>query len=214
MNDTLRAVVQLGEKGFSVFPVRKPYKKVLGRYLQKKNGKYPLFFLGYRKASMHKEKICQLFENLEDSNVGIMTGWEYDLVIIDVDFPDGGETSVKNLNLPETLTVKTGNGLHLYYRHPGVYIPTCAGKLAPGIDIKGEESFATAPPSLHACGIRYRWVNENTEIADLPDSLVEKMRKLPHRNKMRNIISIIIMTEIVFPVGLLFAHLFLSREDP
>jgi hypothetical protein len=120
---------------------------------------------------------------------------------------------MNNLDLPDTLTVRTGSGLHLYYCHPGGKIPTCSGKLAPGIDVKGEDSFATAPPSLHYLGNRYQWINENAEMADLPDSTVNKLRKLPHRNKARNTISIALMTTILLPASALLATLFSTCNE-
>jgi len=158
ISTVLEAAAYLENKGFSVIPLRQPYKHVLGSYFAKKNGKYPASILPLLFTYIGRKANIRAFASRPNANIGVLTGRRYNLVIVDVDFPQGGKSSMEQLDLPSTLTVLTGNGLHLYYRHPGGKVPTCAGRLAPGIDVKGERSFATAPPSLHYSGTRYNWL--------------------------------------------------------
>ena len=97
-------------------------------------------------------------------NVGIVCGQvSGGLVCIDVDSHDdvdGRETlktwQVEHGDLPETITQVTGGGgLQLFYRVDREIRPSTNGTL--GIDIRGDGSFAVAPPSLHPSGEHYEW---------------------------------------------------------
>lgn len=97
-------------------------------------------------------------------NVGIVCGQvSGGLVCIDVDSHDdvdGRETlktwQVEHGDLPETITQITGGGgLQLFYRVDREIRPSTNGAL--GIDIRGDGSFAVAPPSLHPSGEHYEW---------------------------------------------------------
>jgi hypothetical protein len=207
------AAASLHSRGFDVFPIRRPYKRVLGAYFAKKNGKYPASILGLCGAYFGWKTDVRAFVNRPDANIGVLTGRRHNLVIIDVDFPDGGKSSMKKLNLPETLTAVTGSGLHLYYRHPGGKVPTCAGRLAPGIDVKGERSFATAPPSLHYSGFRYRWLDEGAGISELPSATVDALRHLPHRSLVRDLIYILALVNVLLPISAALGILFQSSKQ-
>jgi hypothetical protein len=82
-----------------------------------------------------------------------------------VDHKNDGFRSLEQLQqraeLPATLTAKSGSGgAHFYFRYPiGEDLRNSAGKLGPGLDIRGQGGFIVAPPSLHVCGQRYEWVN-------------------------------------------------------
>jgi hypothetical protein len=100
------------------------------------------------------------------ANVGIPTGAESGLVVVDVDGRNGGRQTLAGLELPDTLTVETGDGLHFYYQHPGGAVPSNSGIL-PGIDRKADGGYVVAPPSLHANGRRYRFTDDHP-LAALP----------------------------------------------
>jgi len=209
---TVEAATRLVEKGFSLIPLHRPYARVLGSYLAKKNGKYPLTMMSFLGTSLGHKTPTSTFAKHPDANIGILTGRPYGVVIIDVDFPQGGESSMQALDLPGTLTAVTGNGLHLYYRHPGGRIPTCSGRLAPGIDVKGEHSFATAPPSLHASGHRYRWREEDVAMSELPGTTVGRLRQLPQRGVLRDFVHILALVRILLPASALLARLLSGTE--
>jgi len=91
------------------------------------------------------------------ANVGIRTGAESGLVVLDVDRRKGGAETLAGLALPQTLTVETGDGVHYYFQHPGGSVPNASDAL-PGIDRKGDGGYIVAPPSLHASGRVYRFI--------------------------------------------------------
>ncbi len=98
----------------------------------------------------------------ESANVGIATGRESGLMVLDIDDKYGGTQSMIELQrtlgpIPRTLKVRTGGGWHLYFRHPGGRVKTTTGCLANGIDLRGDGGQVVAPPSRHASGIRYEW---------------------------------------------------------
>jgi hypothetical protein len=108
-------------------------------------------------------------------NIGIATGGG--LVVIDIDNHanvDGGETLYElerqHEPLPRTASVKTGNnGEHLYFtsRAP---IRNSAGRLGPGLDVRGEGGYVVAPPSVHPeTGRAYDWdIAPSEGMASLP----------------------------------------------
>ena len=108
-------------------------------------------------------------------NVGIVCGQvSGGLVCIDIDSHgdvDGRETlktwQTEHGELPETITQITGGGgLQLFYRTDREVRPSANGEL--GIDIRGDGSFAVAPPSLHPSGEYYEWSisPDDCDIAD------------------------------------------------
>jgi putative DNA primase/helicase len=101
--------------------------------------------------------------------------------VLDVDEATGGWESLDALQtthdpLPATPAVITGNlGVHLYFRHPSGRVPNSAGKLGPGLDVRGDGGYVVAPPSLHRSGRRYAWDAEwrpdRVPLAEVPSWL-------------------------------------------
>jgi len=106
------------------------------------------------------------------------------LVVIDIDPAHGGLDSICRLHaehaLPDGLRVRTGSGgWHLYFAHPGFDVGNSAGTvLGAGVDVRGDGGYVIAPPSRHVTGGTYEWVGPS-EIPDLPDHLLERIRPQP-----------------------------------
>jgi hypothetical protein len=130
-----------------------------------------------------------------DANVGIPTGKVNRIWVMETDTVAGGhahdgEVSLAALvaqhgPLPETLMARSPSGsIHYYWLWPtddgGFEIKNTAGKIAPGIDTRGEGGMVVAPPSLRK-GERYVWVNWGTPIARAPDWLVALARAATRR---------------------------------
>jgi hypothetical protein len=119
--------------------------------------------------------------------VGILTGRESGLVVIDVDVRHGGDTSLEALEaaydrLPATLTAHSGGGgRHLYFQHPGGHIPTSAqlGGFS-GLDVRADGGYIVAPPSLHQSGQQYRWEEPVHALERLPCWLYEVLTPPRH----------------------------------
>ncbi|MBZ9755270.1 bifunctional DNA primase/polymerase [Mesorhizobium sp. ESP6-5] len=145
--------------GFRILPVASP------RMGGPAAGKRPLIPAWQQAATTDPVQIGAWFSRWPIANIGIATGAQSGVVVLDVDHKNGGMESLERLRqeieLPETLTAKSGSGgLHFYYRYPlDEDVRNSAGKLGPGLDIRGEGGFIVAPPSMHACGQTYEWVN-------------------------------------------------------
>lgn len=106
-------------------------------------------------------------------NVGIRTDG---FIVVDVDYRDGGQESLGLLEeelgeLPAALTVRTGNGRHLYLKDTSGVVSGAIGRWK-GIDIKtGGGSYVVAPLSVHKSGVEYAW-----ETVGAPEELPEAWR--------------------------------------
>lgn len=64
---------------------------------------------------------------------------------------------------------------------PDGAVMNSAGKLGPGLDVRGEGGYIVAPPSVHVSGKRYQWVPycspEEAELAEAPEWLVKLVSK-------------------------------------
>jgi hypothetical protein len=122
--------------------------------------KAPLIRHGVHGASRDAAVIRGWFQRRPDALVGLATG--SGLVVVDVDPRHGGTVAPQ---WPATLTATTrAGGWHLYYRSAAT-ISNSAGKIAPGVDVRGEAGYVVAPPSPG-----WEWVDEQP-IAELPESL-------------------------------------------
>jgi archaellum biogenesis ATPase FlaH len=92
-----------------------------------------------------------------DANIGIRTGTESGVVVVDIDPRHGGLASLQEMQakhgaLPPTVVVRTGGqGWHYFFRHPGGYLGNRQSVL-PGIDVRGDGGYIVAPPSNHVAG--------------------------------------------------------------
>lgn len=80
--------------------------------------------------------------------------------MLDLDGEDGGdslrELELERGELPRTVSAATGAGQHYYFKTE-LPIRNSAGKLAPGLDIRGDGGYVVAPSSLHPSGRAYTW---------------------------------------------------------
>lgn len=130
-------------------------------------GKHPLSDLvpsGVSDATGERARIENWWGHRPDASIGIATGRQSNLTVIDVDVSDG-KPGLLNLTrlcgdrggVPQTLTVETGSGgLHLYFRY-NVALRTGANVIDEAIDVRNDSGYVVAPPSLHACGGFYKW---------------------------------------------------------
>ena len=94
-------------------------------------------------------------------NIGIVTGAISGIVALDVDPRHDGDQTIRRPRgehglLPSTWRFLTGGGgEHILFRHPGSTIPNSAGKIGPGVDVRGDGGYIVAPPSEHISGRLY-----------------------------------------------------------
>ena len=129
-------------------------------------GKHPRTQHGVKDASAISQQIHKWWRWWPGANVGIATGVVSGIIVLDIDPRNGGDASLEQLRnefpdafkeLPE---VRTGSGgAHFYFecRSP---TPSRA-IIRPGIDVKADDGYVVAPPSLHISGSRYRFVSNS-----------------------------------------------------
>jgi putative DNA primase/helicase len=163
----LEAALDYRDRGWSIIPVGADKRPRLA-------------WKQYQNTRAEIEQLREWFEHAPDTNIAIVTGALSGILVLDVDLKSGGLTSLERLEaqhgrLPETLAVRTGGGgRHFYFKHPGEKIRQSAGKLGPGLDIRGDGGYAVAPPSQHENGRMYEWERtaHAATLQPLPDWLL------------------------------------------
>jgi hypothetical protein len=156
MNKLLDAALSYAARGWKVFPLQV-------------GGKFPLIpksegGRGFLDATTDETTIRAWWEREPQANVGIATGPDSNLVVLDFDSKNGGLVSQDSLEREygyfETLGVATGGGgIHYYYSYPPGFVVRNKQGLFPGTDIRGSGGYVCAPPSIHESGTSYRWLN-------------------------------------------------------
>lgn len=145
-------------KSWKIFPV-------------KEKDKTPAINNWINLATNNKKTIVEWYKENNNYNWGLATG---EIIVIDIDPKNGG--SLEDIELPETLRVKTGSGgYHLYYKNSaGKDIRNSVSKLSKGIDIRGYGGYVVLPPSIHPNGNSYEWENE-IPLSEFPYELLGRM---------------------------------------
>lgn len=149
----------------------------------KSEGKHPRTAKGSLDASKDTAELTAWFAGAVDThNIGIATGAISDLVVVDVDLGKGADLQdllIDGLTTAvfDTPNVKTGAGLHFYYRLPaGVTVKNSASRLGKFIDVRGDGGYVIAPPSKHLSGSNYELLNPHSDqILELPKQWLDKL---------------------------------------
>jgi len=128
--------------------------------------KHPIAALtpnGVKNATKNVEQLAEWWLQYPKANIGIATGEDSNLLVVDIDAGHGGYETVRDLAaqgsvFPDTITATTGSGgEHRYYIYPrGKVVLNSAGVLGQGIDIRAQAGYVVAPPSINAKG-PYVW---------------------------------------------------------
>lgn len=130
-----------------------------------------------------RELLARVFEHETTTGVGILI--PRDVLVADVDSPAAAEALLRlsGGEMPATPTAKTRNGLHVWFRAPGVNRSVWVGGKA--LLFRGLGSYVAAPPSKHPDGGVYTWLWHLTphgaptwplEIEDLPEGVAATIR--------------------------------------
>ena len=156
----IRSALSLAAQGVAVFPCCC-------------RGKTPAVAGGLKAATTDRDQITAWWTENPTYNVAIATGAVSGIFVVDADGPDA-ERKLHRLDLPATVTAMTARGRHLYFKYPNTPVRNTAGKIAPGIDTRGDGGYVLAPPSIHPSGALYRWAGART-VAAAPDQLIAKI---------------------------------------
>lgn len=179
--DILKTALEYAASGWSVFPLHSPFNGgcSCGDGNCKNIGKHPRTNQGLIDGTKDPKQIREWLKKWPDANIGVVTGENSGIVVLDIDEGKGGPESLKRLEeengaLPMTAEAKTGGGgRHLVFKHPGRTIKNRTA-FVEGLDFRGDGGYIVAAPSLHASGNRYEWINhpQFTSLAELPDWLL------------------------------------------
>jgi hypothetical protein len=159
----LRTALALASRGMHIFPCLPRDKR-------------PATAHGLLDATRDTEVIKSWWRAEPAANVAVRCGAVSGIIVIDV---DGAETALTRLEaehgaLPETVETITARGRHLWFAHPGGTVPNSAGRIAAGIDVRGDGGYALAPPSIHPSGHAYAWsVDCANRLAPMPSWLAK-----------------------------------------
>jgi hypothetical protein len=155
--------IPLAERGLLVFPCHSIFQGrcTCGKPC-KRPGKHPLPPTGLYAGSCDPALIRAIAEDTPWANIGIRTGPESGVWVLDLDGKDGiqefEEWEAEHGLLPKTWTARSGSGgRHLYYAYPAdLEIKNSAKVVGRSIDVRGAGGYIIAPPSLHVEGT-YEW---------------------------------------------------------
>ena len=169
----------LAARGFAVFPCHTmtPTGCSCGKPACDSPGKHPATKDGFKSASREPDAIRAMWAAApSNANIGIAAGAASGgLQVVDADGPEGLASVA---GFPATLSARTGSGgLHLYYRLAEGSQRNTTRRIALGVDSRGDGGYVIAPPSLHASGGAYAWVDPDAPIADLPADILAAMRR-------------------------------------
>lgn len=176
----LDAAIAYAAEGWRVFPLKPRRKTPL---IPKEQGGR-----GCHDGTTDIEQIASWWGQIDDANIGLATGIESGVVVLDVDVKRGdGFASLRSLEIDVTgtLAAKTpSGGAHYFFRHPGRRIKNRAG-LVDHVDLRGDGGYVVLAPSWVNdpkypawCG-PYEWINAGAPLLPLPSVLFEEEDKAP-----------------------------------
>jgi putative DNA primase/helicase len=98
--------------------------------------------------------------------VGALTGEVSGIVVVDVDDDGARDLVERTCGWPETVTVRTSKGWHLWFAHPGGRLPNRARVGDVGLDVRADGGFVVCPPSVHPSGHVYVWERSPWDFSD------------------------------------------------
>lgn len=157
MNHLDHALKYLAQ-GWSVIPI-KPSSKLPSIISWKE----------YQERLPTPQEVTSWWKARPHDNIALVCGKISGVIVVDIDPKSGGTT--EGLELPPTLCSRTGGGgQHIFYKWNPSLVGAKVG-IRTGIDIRSEASYVVLPPSLHASGNTYDWINEGEDLSDPPQWL-------------------------------------------
>lgn len=189
MNTLLQAALDYAAKGFLVFPLHTIKNNLCTCPHQgdcRSPGKHPRLGRGLNAGTTNAESLKKWWSIWPDANIGIVTGRESGILILDIDTGDGFNTPQEvidyhNLETPDTLINQTGGGgLHYIYKYPEAGEFRSRIEVFKNVDSRANGAYFVAPPSLHKSGERYYFDSESElinrdDIKEAPKWFLDKI---------------------------------------
>lgn len=127
-------------QGYPVFPCQ--------------SNKRPYTKSGFKDATTDPLQILAWWQAWPLAMIGMPTGKVSGLIVLDVDVKNGvnGFETLKANGWPipaNAVQIRTpSGGAHYFFKAPeGVHVPSSAGKIGPGLDLRGDGGYIILPPS-------------------------------------------------------------------
>ncbi len=165
--EILKMALNYQSKGFSIIPLKEAEKTPRESWSKWQNER------------ANEKQIRKWFEQYPNMNIGIVTGKISNIVVIDIE-KDGN-----NSGYPQTATAKSGGGgIHLVYKYPeGVDSIKNAIRFRDLTDLKADNGYIVAPPSIHPSGEKYEWLIEIEKTSNLAEFPLEILKETKCNNK-------------------------------
>jgi putative DNA primase/helicase len=149
-NGLLPLLLNLHRNHFALLPIHPGSKHPMGGYSANK------WFTA-------AQEIRDFVARNPKANFAMATGSPSGVVVVDID-GEKGKASWRRLckehgNLKKKITIKTPRGYHLWFVKPDGVVRNSAGKIAQGIDVRGDGGYVLIPGSIGANGKPYRIVS-------------------------------------------------------
>jgi hypothetical protein len=160
--------------------------------------KMPLINNWRKRATVDSQTLTQWLKRWPQCNWAAVTGPRSRFFVLDVDGQPGEDAihrfSIDGKALPDTLSVGTARGRHLYFvysRETG--INNSVSRLSEGLDIRGEGGYVIVPPSVHPTGVAYKWLADfdQTPIAEAPIWLLEELQQKQSGQRIYGVAGIV-----------------------
>lgn len=182
--DWLGVALSYVGRGFSIIPVK---------------GKYPAIpaWKPYQDRLPSITEVKAWHAKFPQAGIAIITGALSGVAVVDIDGPlEAGLALLREngVEVPDTTTVRSARGFHLWFAHPGIAVKSVSNVLANRsvkIDIRGDGGYIVAPPSVHQSGVRYFFEHEVDVIPPFPPALVGllRTRKLAEPDGVDDVVS-------------------------
>jgi len=158
--------------GWSVFPIRPGEKSPMLKTWEK-----------FQKEKATDDQIKHWWKKWPDANIGLVTGFVSDLIVLDLDSQIGRENYIAAFgDLHGTITQTTGKkgSLHLLFKHPRDQKYQNRVGLFPDVDVRADGGYIVVAPSIHPNGTQYKWDIDPIEmdlddLMDLPSDVKDKL---------------------------------------
>ena len=202
MTDMLTAALEWAAHGWAIFPchtpIIEPGRAVRCSCTKKEQcdriGKHPRTMNGKDDATTDEAKIRQWWKTFPDANIGGVPA-SAGLVAFDID-SESAIAAARDLGLfaEPTFEVKTGNGVHRYYRHGAL----ASGAMIAGIVVRSAHGYVMMPPSLHQSGQRYV-VGDATPAIPLPAKALEAAQSFTSPEGARERVHLALTSQRIAP---------------
>lgn len=179
--DRLEAVASRGWKLLPCHHITASGRCSCGRKDCASPGKHPRTRHGLTEASNDPADLAHWATRWRLANIGVATGDASGVVVIDLDGTAAkrwwAAVQLEHGYRHDGLQQRTpghGGGLHLFFARPddGRSYRNSAGRIAPGVDVRGDGGYVLVAPSNHLAG-RYEWVDPDAPVAAMPSWLAD-----------------------------------------